>query len=79
MLSRLRRCPSQHQMPTLRIEKTDTRPKGIKRIGLSFRLLPTLAQVSLVLPPELPLSPHPHPLRSLSAASTQFWPSQRPV
>ena len=47
VLSRLRRCPSQHQMPTLRIEKTDLRPKGIKRIGLVFRLLPTLSQVPL--------------------------------
>jgi len=34
-------------MPTLRLEKTDTRPKGVKRIGLVFRLLPTLSQVPL--------------------------------
>ena len=51
---RLRRCPAQHQMPTLRLENTDVRPKGVKRIGLCFRLLPTLAQVQLAsLRPEL--------------------------
>ena len=47
IVSRLRRCPSQHQMPTLRLEKTDTRPKGVKRISLVFRLLPTLREVAL--------------------------------
>jgi hypothetical protein len=47
ILSRLRRCASQHQMPTLKLDKTETRPKGIKRIGLTFRLLPTLSQVPL--------------------------------
>ena len=43
--SRLRRSPTQHQMPTLLIEGTKSRPKGVRRIPVSFRLLPSLIEV----------------------------------